>query len=154
MTATRGTQALEEAAVAYRLLRYDYAAGGAEEAADALDVERERMLKSLVALADDEPVFALVPAGVELAPKKLAAAAGAKAARMATRAEAERITGYHAGGMSPLGARRALRVFLDEPTSHFDAVCLNAGGRGHIVEVLTGDLMRVTAAQIADLRAS
>ncbi len=149
MSATRGTAELERAGVEHRLLRYAYGGGGAVEAAERLGVEPERMYKSLVARAGDELVFALVPADAELDLKALARAAGTRSAEMAGRAEAERATGYQAGGMSPLGARRRLAVFLDQGAGAYARICLNAGGRGHIVEVALADLERLTGARLA-----
>jgi Cys-tRNA(Pro)/Cys-tRNA(Cys) deacylase len=144
---------LRGAGVEHRLLGYRYAAGAgaAEQAAEALGVEPARMLKSLVARAGERDVFALVPAAQELSLKKLAAAAGAKAARMAEPREAERLTGYQVGGISPLGSRRALPVFLEASALGFERVCLNAGGRGQIVELATSDLVALTGASAADL---
>jgi Cys-tRNA(Pro)/Cys-tRNA(Cys) deacylase len=110
------------------------------------------MYKSLVARAGDEFVFALVPAASELSLKKLASAAGAKHAAMANPRDAERVTGYQVGGISPLGSRRRLRVFLDSGAERFDCVCLNAGNRGHIVEVATADLVKATGALVHALR--
>jgi Cys-tRNA(Pro)/Cys-tRNA(Cys) deacylase len=135
-------------------MRYAYRAdGGAEQAAADLDVAPERMFKSLVARAGTELVFALVAADSALSLKKLAAAAGAKHAEMAAPREAERVTGYQVGGISPLGSRKPLRVFLDSGAERFERICLNAGNRGHIVEVGTADLVRVTGATVADLAA-
>jgi Cys-tRNA(Pro)/Cys-tRNA(Cys) deacylase len=151
---TRGTTALRRAGVDHRLLRYAYRhGGGADQAAEELGVERERMLKSLVARAGSELVFALVPASYELSLKKLAAAAAVKHAAMAEPRDAERATGYQVGGMSPLGSRRPLPVFLDATAEGFERVCLNAGGRGQIVELATTDLVRLTGAVRCDLRA-
>ena len=132
MAETRGTTELRRAGVEHRLMAYAYAGGGgtAEQAAEALGVEPERMFKSLVAAAGDELVFALVPAGGELSLKKLAASAGTKQARMAAPRDAERVTGYQLGGISPLGSRRRLRVFLDASALGHERICLNAGGRG------------------------
>jgi Cys-tRNA(Pro)/Cys-tRNA(Cys) deacylase len=135
-------------------MRYAYSSeGGALQAAADLDVEPARMFKSLVARAGDELVFALVAADAGLAPKKLAAAAGAKNAVMADPKEAERATGYQVGGISPLGSRKRLRTFLDASAAQFPRICLNAGNRGHIVEVATADLVALTGATVVDLRA-
>jgi len=151
---TRGTTALRRAGIEHRLMRYAYTSeGGALQAAADLDVEPARMFKSLVAKAGEELVFALVAADAVLSPKKLAAAAGAKHAVMADAKEAERATGYQVGGISPLGSRKPLRVFLDASAGEFPQICLNAGNRGHIVEVATSDLLRLTGATVVDLRA-
>jgi Cys-tRNA(Pro)/Cys-tRNA(Cys) deacylase len=145
---------LRMAGVEHRLLRYAYRAdGGAEQAAADLGVEPARMFKSLVAKAGTELVFALVAADSELSLKKLAAAARAKHAEMAPPRDAERATGYQVGGISPLGSRKRLRVFLDAGAGRFERICLNAGNRGHIVEVATIDLVRLTEATMVDLAA-
>jgi Cys-tRNA(Pro)/Cys-tRNA(Cys) deacylase len=128
--------------------------GGAEQAADDLGVERARMFKSLVARAGEELVFALVPATSELSLKKLAAAARVKHAEMADPRDAERATGYLLGGMTPLGSRKRLPVYLDRSGAAFDLICLNAGGRGQIVEVPTAKLVELVGARLADLAAN
>ena len=154
MSETRGTTALRRAGIEHRLMRYAYSsAGGALQAAADLDVEPARMFKSLVARAGTELVFALVAADSALSLKKLAAAAGAKHAEMAAPRDAERATGYQVGGISPLGSRRRLPVFLDAGAERFERICLNAGNRGQIVEVATADLVRLTAATMIDLAA-
>jgi Cys-tRNA(Pro)/Cys-tRNA(Cys) deacylase len=151
---TRGTTALRRAGIEHRLMRYAYRSdGGALQAAADLGVEPARMFKSLVARAGDELVFALLAADAVLSLKKLAAAAGTKNAVMAEPRDAERATGYQVGGISPLGSRKQLRVFLDASAEAFPRVCLNAGNRGHIVEVATADLVRLTEATVADLGA-
>src|SRR6185437_5071129 len=123
-------------------MEYEYRSDDAAAwAAEALQIEPERMFKSLVAVAGDRHVFALLPASADLSLKRLAAAAGAKHAQMAVPRDAERLTGYQVGGISPLGARRALPVFLDASAEGFGLVCLNAGARGLIVELATGDLV-------------
>jgi Cys-tRNA(Pro)/Cys-tRNA(Cys) deacylase len=155
MAETRGTTELRRAGVAHTLMRYAYRqGGGAEQAADDLGVERARMFKSLVVSAGGELVFALVPATTELSLKKLAAAADVKHAEMAEPRAAERATGYQVGGMSPLGSRKRLPVFLDESGGGFERICLNAGGRGQIVEVGTAELVELTDARLADLARS
>ena len=45
--------------------------------------------------------------------KALAAAAGGKKAQLAKVADAERSSGYVAGGISPLGQRKALPTVID-----------------------------------------
>lgn len=155
MAETRGTTELRGAGIDHRLMTYAYAGGGgaAEYAAEALDVPPERMFKSLVARAGDDLVFALLPATSELSLKKLATAAGAKQARMAEPRDAERATGYQIGGISPLGSKRRLRVFLDASALDHDRICLNAGGRGAIVDVATGQLIALVDAVAVDLAA-
>ena len=56
----------------------------------------------------------LAPSDREVNLKKLAAAAEAKSAAMLGAAEAERITGYHVGGISPFGQKKRARVFIEQ----------------------------------------
>src|ERR1700752_2410136 len=103
---TPATVALEKAAVAFTLHEYDYdpeAASIGLQAAEALGIGPGRLLKPLMAKAGGAVVCVLAPSDREVSLKKLAAAAGAKDAAMLPPAEAERITGYHVGGISPLG---------------------------------------------------
>ena len=154
MAETRGTTELRRAGVEHTLMRYAYRhGGGAEQAADDLGVEPARMFKSLVARAGDDLVFALVPATSELSLKKLAAAVGVKHAEMADPRDAERATGYQVGGMSPLGSRRPLPVYMDASGGEFERICLNAGGRGQIVEVGAAELVQLVDAHLVDLAA-
>ena len=44
-------------------------------------------------------------------------------------------------------------MFLDAGAERFERVCLNAGNRGHIVEIGTADLVRLNAATVVDLAA-
>ena len=153
MAETRGTTDLRRAGIEHRLLAYRYTGEGpvAAEAAAALGVDPAALFKTLVALAGDEPVFALVPGDHELATKLLAAAAGSKHAQLADRQTAERVTGYQIGGISPLGSRRRLRTFVDESAALLPSLMLNAGGRGLIVEAGTQALLAHLGATLTPL---
>jgi Cys-tRNA(Pro)/Cys-tRNA(Cys) deacylase len=66
---------------------------------------------------------------------------------MADRRQAERATGYVAGGISPLGQRRTLATVLDETVLAFETVLVSAGRRGLQIELSPHDLIRLTAAE-------
>ena len=115
--ATRATRALDAAGVAYRLHPYDYEAGVAVgkglQAAAALGLAPDRVLKTLMAWVDARAVCAVIPSDRQLQPKALAAACGGKAARMMEAAEAERRSGYRVGGVSPFGQQRPVPVWFE-----------------------------------------
>ena len=73
-----------------------------------------RVLKTLMAEVDGKPVCAVVPSDCEVSMKKLAGAFGAKAAKMMRPADAERLTGYHVGGISPFGQKKRVPVAIEE----------------------------------------
>ena len=121
------------------------------QAAEALGIEPARLLKTLMAKAGDETVCVLAPSDREVNLKKLAGVAGAKSAAMMGAAEAERVTGYHVGGISPFGQKKRVRVFIAQAALTFPKVVCNGGRRGLQVELAPADLVRVLSAVAADL---
>jgi Cys-tRNA(Pro)/Cys-tRNA(Cys) deacylase len=89
-------------------------AGYGMEAALALGLDPGSVFKTLVAEVDGRLTVAVAPVTGMLDLRSLAAAVGGKRAAMADRADAERATGYVAGGISPLGQRQALPTVVDE----------------------------------------
>ena len=143
---TPATTVLEKAGVACTLHEYDYDPTADKiglQAAEALGVAPERLLKSLMAKAGTQVVCVLVPSDREVSLKKLAAAAGTKDAAMLPAAEAERITGYRVGGISPFGQRKPPRVFVDNSVMAHATVLLNGGRRGLQIEIAPDDLIRL-----------
>lgn len=130
---TRATQALLKAGIAFTLHEYDYDPDADRiglQAADALGEAPRRVLKTLMALVDGKPVCVILPSDREVAMKKLAAAFGGKAAQMMKPAEAERVTGYHVGGISPFGQKRAVPTVIERAALDEDRVFVNGGQRG------------------------
>ena len=151
---TPATVALTKAGVAYRLHKYDYDPNAARiglQAAEALGVLPARLLKTLMAKAGNATVCVLVPSDQEVSLKKLAAAAGAKDAAMLPPGEAERITGYHVGGISPFGQKRRVPVFIAREAMAHPTVTVNGGRRGLQIELSPADVTRTLGATAAFL---
>lgn len=151
---TPATLALEKAGIDFKLHEYDYDPDAARigmQAAEALGIEPARLLKTLMAKAGDKVICVLAPSDREVNLKKLAAAAGAKSAAMLGAAEAERITGYHIGGISPFGQKKRVRVFVEQSALAFDDIVVNGGRRGLQVELKPDDLVRVLDAAAAEI---
>jgi Cys-tRNA(Pro)/Cys-tRNA(Cys) deacylase len=152
--ATPATVALEKAGVAFTLHEYVYDPNADRigmQAAEALGVDPARLLKTLMAKAGGATVCMLVPSDREVSLKRLAAAAGAKDAAMLAPAEAERISGYHVGGISPFGQRRRLRVFVERSALGHATIVVNGGRRGLQIELAPRDLVRLLDATEVDL---
>ena len=81
--------------------------------------------------------------------KKLAQALGAKSAEMAPVPEAERITGYRVGGVSPFGQKKALPTVLDAAAAALAQAYVNGGQRGLQVRLAPAELVRVLGATVA-----
>jgi Cys-tRNA(Pro)/Cys-tRNA(Cys) deacylase len=151
---TPATAAVAKAKVEHRIheYRHDPAAPSyGLEAAEQLGVDPGSVFKTLVAEVDGRLAVAVVPVAARLDLKALAAAAGARKAVMAEAADAERATGYVVGGISPLGHRKRLPVFLDESMRDRPTVLVSAGRRGLELELAPGDLAALAGGTFAPL---
>lgn len=130
---TRATQALDKAGAPYEVFTYEYDAGAekiGEHAAACLGVPAGEVLKTLMMLVDGRPVCVLVPSDRQASLKKVATAMKGKSAEMMKPAEAERVTGYLVGGISPFGQKRRFPVVMESGALELPLVFLNGGGRG------------------------
>jgi Cys-tRNA(Pro)/Cys-tRNA(Cys) deacylase len=151
---TPATLALERAGIAFTLHEYDYDPDATRigmQAAEALGIEPARLLKTLMARAGQEVVCVLLASDREVNLKKLAAAAGAKSAAMLGAQEAERITGYHVGGISAFGQRKRVRTFIDQAALAFPKLVMNGGRRGLQVELAADDAVKLLDAAVAEI---
>jgi Cys-tRNA(Pro)/Cys-tRNA(Cys) deacylase len=151
---TRATKALEQAGIPFTVVTYDYDPDADKvglQAAAALGEPPERVLKTLMALVDGKPVCVIVPSDQEVSMKKLAAAFGGKAAQMMKPADAERITGYKVGGISPFGQMKPPRAAIEVEAMAHDLVHMNGGQRGLQVRLKPGDAATVLKAIVAPL---
>jgi Cys-tRNA(Pro)/Cys-tRNA(Cys) deacylase len=151
--ATPATALLAKGRVAHVLHSYEHGTGQAygPEAAEKLGLDPGRVFKTLVADVDGRLTVAVVPVTASLDLKALAAAVGGKRARMAEVADAERVTGYVAGGISPLGQRRRLPTVIDSSARGFDTLFCSAGRRGLEMELAPDDLARLAGASFAPI---
>jgi Cys-tRNA(Pro)/Cys-tRNA(Cys) deacylase len=89
-----------------------------------------------MAEVDGKPVCVIAPSDREVSMKKLAAGFRGKTASMMRRADAERLTGYHVGGISPFGQKKPVPVAIDEAVLGESTVFLNGGQRGVEIELV------------------
>ena len=125
---TPATTAAERAGVDYSVHEYAHdpkAASYGLEAAEALALDPARVFKTLIADLDGTLTVCIVPVAFELDLRSLG-----KRARMADTAKAERTTGYVAGGISPLGQRRALPTLVDDSTTRRSTTTPCSSARG------------------------
>jgi Cys-tRNA(Pro)/Cys-tRNA(Cys) deacylase len=152
---TPATALLDKNRISYRLHSYSHQEGQAygPEAAQALGIDPRRVFKTLVAEVDGTLTVGVLPVTTTLDLKALAAAVGGKRAKMAEVSAAERATGYVAGGISPLGQRKRIRLVLDASAADHDSVFCSAGRRGLEVELSPADLVTLTDATVAPITA-
>lgn len=124
------------------------------EAAAALGVAPDQVLKSLVFLVRGEPLLVIAAGEDRVRYPALAAALGVgrRAVRMASAEEALNITGYEVGAMPPFGHRRSLATLVDARAVAADRLVYAGGGtRAALLELRTDELLRATAARSVEL---
>jgi Cys-tRNA(Pro)/Cys-tRNA(Cys) deacylase len=151
---TRATLAMEKTGKPFEILNYSYDPNAPSiglQAAEALGIPPAMVFKTLMLEAGDEICIALLPSDRELSLKAFAAACAKKSAAMLRGEDAERISGYHIGGISPLGQKKALRCVIDESALAQPFIVINGGQRGLQIKAAPADLIVALAAKTAAL---
>ncbi len=121
----------------------------AEDAARQIGTEVERIVKSLVFMANGEPVVVLCSGRSRVDEGRLATALGARGVRRATADEAKTFTGYAIGGVPPFAYARPCRVVADQGLLAFDEVWAAAGLPDAVFPIAPTELLRVAGALVA-----
>lgn len=149
-TKNNALRALDAHHIAYHVTTYSDALHTAPEIADVLGAPLEQVFKTLVVLPDapnPRPMLVVLPGAKELDLRTLASAIGEKKLRMATQAEAERLTGLQVGGISALALLpKHWRVYIDDTALLYDLIYISGGQRGLNVRLLPGDYIALTRA--------
>ena len=128
----------------------------ADDAARAVGVEVGQIVKSLVFAVGGATVLALVSGADRLDESALAAATGVDGSTV-DRMDANAVrsaTGYAIGGVPPFGHPSALSTYVDRDLLAFDVVWAAAGTPRHVFAIDPAELVRVTSATVAELRAA
>lgn len=151
---TRATQTLDRLKIAYTTVSYDYDPNADRiglQAAEAIGEEPKRVLKTLMAELDGKPICVVVPSDHEVSMKKLASAFGGKSAHMMKPADAERLTGYHVGGISPLGQKKFVPTAIEITALDEPYIFINGGQRGLQIRLVPADAKEALKAIAAPL---
>ena len=146
--------ALQRAGVEHSVHAYEHdpaAESYGLEAAQALGLDPATVFKTLLAEVDGAATVGIVPVTGQLDLKALAAARGGKRAQMMEVSAAERLTGYVAGGISPLGQRKALPTVIDASAQALPTIYVSGGRRGLDIGLAPEDLVRLTGATYAPI---
>ena len=151
---TRAIQYLKQRKVYFEVVQYEHLQKGAEFAAQATGVPLEQTVKTLVVdLGAGRHGLVLVPGDRQADMKRVARAYAAKRAEMVDAATAERLTGYHVGGISPFGVRQALPVLMDAIILSHEKILINAGQRGTMLKMSPTDIRSGLGCLVADVSA-
>ncbi len=145
--ATPATRSLSQAGIAFRTVEYDYQPGQERiglQAAEAIGADPARVLKTLMVEVDGNPACTVIPSDRTLSMKRVAAAFGGKSAQMMPPDKAQRLTGYHTGGISPFGQKRRHPTAFEETALAGDEVVINGGKRGLMLRLAPADAVRAS----------
>ena len=150
MSEQRALAALDEAGVAYRVVRHGPVRDLAE-AAQARGVQPADVVKTLVVRrGEDDHLLVLVPGDREIAWPRLRALLGVSRLSMPDATAAREATGYERGTITPFGTTRAWPVVADERLRGRE-VTLGAGAHGVAVAVRADEVLAVLDATVADV---
>jgi prolyl-tRNA editing enzyme YbaK/EbsC (Cys-tRNA(Pro) deacylase) len=142
---------LRASGVDARIEEFEDGTATAAAAAKAVGCDVAQIVKSLVLVCDGLPILALVPGDRRADADKVAAAAGAGYARVASAAEVIAATGFGVGGVAPFPVPRVSRVLMERELMLHEVVWAGAGTERHVVGIGPGDLARLTHAETAEL---
>ncbi|MBC7115397.1 MAG: aminoacyl-tRNA deacylase [Archaeoglobi archaeon] len=109
------------------------------EAAEELGCSKRQIIKSIVLVAEDEAVIAIVDGTSSVDLKRVEELVGKKV-RVAVREEVLRLTGFPAGGVPPIG--HDCKVFVDERVLKNEMVYGGGGDEKHLLLVFPSDIVR------------
>ena len=141
---------LRQMGVEARIEEFSTGTPTAVDAARAVGSKLSQIVKSLVFDCDGRWIVVLVPGDRRADLEKIAAAAGAKKARIAKPDEVERATGFVTGAFAPFPLPNVDRVFVDRGLLAHKRVWIGAGSPSHMAVIAPGDMIRLARAQPVD----
>lgn len=151
---TPACKILKSKKIAYSVHEYDHdpqAKSFGLEAAEKLGLQVEEVFKTLLVTDEKNFYVTVLPVKHQLSLKKAAAALGCKKLKMADLKDAERLTGYLVGGISPIGQKKRLKTVIDFSASQLTTMYISGGKRGLDIGIAPEDLKEVTSAEFKDL---
>ena len=156
---------LEQQKIKFTVREFPDTIHSADGVADHFGFPHDLVYKTLVVLPPQgKPMLIMVAGSRELNLKKVAKATGHKKVQMASKKEAESLTGLQTGGISALallhrheekvGAylkHKNFTVYIDQPALELGHILVSAGKRGVNLELPVKDLMRVTKAKAVEV---
>ncbi len=123
------------------------------DAAKALSVSTDQIIKSLVFHVNKEPLLVINNGLARVDRKRLAAylGIGRKKVKFASPDIAFSLTGYVVGSMPPFGHKQNLRTLVDSAVTKMDVIYGGGGGIDTMMRLTPETLLTVTQAELVSL---
>ena len=153
-SARKVADAARDRGLTIEVVEFDETTRTAPDAANAIGCQVAQIVKSLIFIANGEPVVALVSGANRLDERKLAAlrGMGRKKVKRPDADTAKTITGFSIGGVPPFGHASALPVYVDQDLTRFDVVWAAAGTPFAVFAITPDDLVQASHGTIVDLK--
>ena len=150
---TNAMRALDQRKIEYEVFSYDESIHSAVAVAEVLGIPPEQVFKTLVMLPSiGRPILVMVPGDAEVDPRLLARSIDVKGVNMASKRDAERLTGLLVGGIGALALLgKPFDVYLERAAISHSKIFVNGGRRGINLRVAVNDLIRLTSARVVDV---
>jgi Cys-tRNA(Pro) deacylase len=161
-SAQKVADAARQLGLSVEILEFEETTRTAQDAADAIGkhpsgigCQVAQIVKSLLFVADGQPVMTLVSGANRLDERKLAAlrGVGRKKIKRADADTAKAVTGFSIGGVPPFGHASRLPVYVDEDLARFEVVWAAAGTPFAVFAITPEELVRASGGVVADLAA-
>jgi Cys-tRNA(Pro)/Cys-tRNA(Cys) deacylase len=148
---TPAIDAVERSGIPIRVVRTERA-HSAEESASLQGIELGALLRTIVVRrGEDDYIFVLVPGGRRFDWPKVRAHLGVKRLSLPDAVEAQAVTGYERGAITPFGASRAWPVIADASIVALERVAIGGGAHGVNLHLAPADLVTALGAEVADV---
>jgi prolyl-tRNA editing enzyme YbaK/EbsC (Cys-tRNA(Pro) deacylase) len=143
--------ALHEVGVDVEVVRLSESTRTAVEAAQAVKCDVGAIAKSLLFMADGEPLLVICGGDKRVDTTRVAALVGAQSVKMASANDVKNITGYAIGGVPPLGHTTPVKKLMDNRMLRWPVIYAAAGAHDALFPIEPELLAQVSGATLADV---
>ena len=147
----RAKEALKKFKSEIKVIELEQTARTANDAANSLNTEVGSIVKSLLFRNEGNFFLCLVSGDKRCSLNKLKKIFNSKDLSMASPDEVKDQTGYTIGGVSPIGHKNKLEIFVDESLNRFKNLYAAAGHPNCIFKISFDELLNLTNGVIKDI---